>query len=102
MALAETQRLSCDRCRAAQISRMTKRWTYYAMAGAAFVIGMSALSPEMRELGLAARMRITVFGVAFFALGTYLLDRYLHPRMYRLFERIQEYRERKESEREPR
>lgn len=72
------------------------------MAGAGWVLLMFAFLPEWRELTLGARIRISVFGVVFVALYTYLTDRYMHPLMYRLFDKIRERRERKALERESR
>ena len=70
------------------------------MAGAGWVFFMFAFLPEWRSLDLAARIRITLFGVVFVALYTYLTDRFIHPLMERFFEKVAERRERKKLERE--
>ena len=70
------------------------------MAGAGWVFCMFAFLPEWRALDLASRIRITLFGVLFVALYTYATDRFLHPQMERLIEKIAEKRERKKLERE--
>ena len=75
-------------------------WRQSLFAGVGFAVTYLALQPEVLATP-GARLRLILLLTLYWGLFSFLLDRYLYPRMMRLFERRAEMkREREERERE--